>query len=88
MRYSTEPRTWVPHRAPGSTVEIVTRPPTVWRDQPYITYQMSDADSFMLMAHSRYGTATAYWLLADMNPTIACPDDARSGDLVHVPLIQ
>jgi hypothetical protein len=60
----------------------------VWQDQPYITYQMTDADTLSLMAFARYQSASAYWLIADMNPRIVCPDDARSGDLVHVPIIQ
>lgn len=87
MRYANEDRTWVPYRKAGETVQIVTRPPTVWQDQSYHTYVTTAADSMSSLAFVQYGTPEAWWLIADMNPRIVCPDDLRPGDPVQIPLV-
>lgn len=86
MRYVNEPRAWVPSRD-GSSVEIVIRRPKIWNDQPYVSYRMTSADTMTSMAFSRYGSPEQYWIIADMNPSIHCPDDARAGMVVNVPIV-
>ena len=86
MRYSERPHTWVPGRDGGS-VEIVTRPPTIWVEQRYTTVQARVNETMPLIAHRQYRTADAWWAIADMNPRIPCPDDVRPGSMLNVPVV-
>jgi hypothetical protein len=87
MRYDGEDRVWAPYRKAGESVQIVMRPPTIWTNQQYVTYLATSTDDMMSLAFARYGTPEAYWVIADMNPTIVCPDDLQAGQVIRVPLL-
>ncbi len=86
-RYTTARNAWMPHPTRGN-VEVVLRRPSVWSDQPYSSHVATVADSLPGLAGHFYNDSTRYWLLADMNPAIECPDDLEYGTVVHVPIIQ
>lgn len=83
-RYSKGVVTWVEHPTRGR-VQVVHLHPLTWTNYPYSQHQITTADTVESLAHGVYGDATRYWFIAEMNPTIECPDDITPGDLLSIP---
>lgn len=86
MRYDGEKRVWMPGRIPGTSVEVVVRPPTVWNRNQYIRYTTTAADTMLTLSYKHHGSCDAYWAIADLNPRIHCPHDLRSNMAVAIPV--
>lgn len=85
-RYTDARRAWVPHKTQG-LVEIVWRQPPEYANQSYVDHLVSAVESMASLAWDNYKDPTLYWLLAELNPGIVCPDDLTYGHLIHIPTI-
>ena len=84
-RYDQEVANWAPHPTKG-WVRAVHRNPTRWVNQPYEQILSTESEDMLLIANRKLGDARRYWAVADMNPSIECPDDLMWGTSVKVPL--
>lgn len=84
-RYDQANITWAPHPK-GGWVRIVYRDPTMWASQTYDVALSNSGGDMLSMAHNRLGDARRYWAIADMNPSVVCPDDLAWGVEVRVPV--
>lgn len=83
-RYDDGRRVWVDTPSRGRVL-AVHLPPIQWNSYPYTKYQVVEGDTLPLLAHNLYRDATQYWLIAEMNPHIAAPDDLHYGDVLYIP---
>jgi hypothetical protein len=83
-RYTNTSRNWVPHPTKG-WVQVTFRSPNVWRSQAYTEHWASSADDMLSLAFDNYGDPSRYWGIAEMNPSIACPDDLEPGTILRMP---
>jgi len=84
-RYAGERIVTMPHRN-GAQVQIVMRRPKFWRDQKYVTYTLTAADRMWTLADKNYRNSQDWWVIADMNPHIVCPDDILYGMTALIPV--
>lgn len=83
-RYAKTPRTWVPHPTQG-WVQVTFRNPIIWNNQAYSEYQTNSSEDMLLIAYDNYGDTALYWGIAEMNPTVLCPDDLEAGSVIRIP---
>lgn len=83
-RYAKGIVAWVDHPTRGR-VQVVHLQPLQWTNYPYSQHQVTTADTVESLAHGVYGSAQQYWFIAELNPTIECPDDLRAGDIINIP---
>lgn len=86
-RYTDARRAWVPNKKQGM-VEIVYRKPPEYQSQTYVDYFTRSDDTMPAMAWKNYRDPTMWWMIAEMNPQIVCPDDVTFGTVVHIPTIR
>jgi len=84
-RYANERTATMPHRN-GTQVRVVLRNPHFWINQKYITYTLSAADHMWTLADRYYRNSFDWWVIADMNPHIVCPDDLNYGLTALIPV--
>ena len=73
-RYANEKTVEVPHRN-GANVRIVVRRPRINTRQRFFTYNASAADLMWTLATNLLGNSLDWWIIAELNPHVACPDD-------------
>lgn len=84
-RYVGERVAYMPHRN-GSQVPVVLRKPRFYVNQRYITYTLTAADHMWTLADKYYMNSLDWWVIADMNPHITCPDDLLYGLTALIPV--
>ena len=72
----------------GTNVAVVLRKVRVYPQTNFITYTATAADHFWTLANHYYKDTLNWWVLADMNPAVICPDDLASlwGVKIAVPV--
>lgn len=84
-RYTGEKIVDMPHRN-GTQVRVVLRRPRLYENQRYITYTITAADRMWTLADKYYRNSLDWWVIADMNPQITCPDDLVYGLTALIPI--
>jgi hypothetical protein len=84
-RYINETVADVPH-AGGAHVRIVLRKPRRYPDQRFVTYTATAADAMWTLADRFFSNSQDWWVLADMNPHVMCPDDLTYGTTMLIPV--
>lgn len=84
---TTARRAWVPNKRQGM-VEIVYRKPPEYVNQAYVDRLSKSSDTMQSLAWERFKDPTMWWVMADMNPKIVCPDDLTYGFILHIPVIR
>ena len=83
-RYDRTPRTWAPKSDKG-WVQVTFRSPNYWKNQAYTERFATDYDTFVNLATTNYGDPSLYWGIAEMNPSVLCPDDLAAGVVLQLP---
>ena len=82
---STTRTTTMPHRN-GTQVSVVLRKPQFRTQQNFVSYTVSAADRMWTLAERHYGNTLDWWVIADLNPAVVCPDDLFWGMKIAVPV--
>lgn len=83
-RYDQGVTAWVDDQQRGRVQAVYLRP-IVWTNFPYVAHQTVLGDRMELLADRTYDDARQYWLIAEMNPHIAHPDDLVPGEVLYIP---
>jgi hypothetical protein len=84
-RYDDGHTVWVDDVSRGR-VQAVHLGVLRWNSYPYSRYQTTSSDTMGLLAFTTYGDPNKYWLIAEMNPKVQCPDDLVPGEQLFIPL--
>jgi LysM domain len=84
-RYVNERTAAFPHRN-GSNVTVVLRKPRFPTSQNFISYTVTSADRMWILADRYYQDSTSWWAIADLNPSLPCPDDLAWGMKIAIPV--
>lgn len=83
-RYANQRQALFPHNN-GSHVTVVLRKPQYPTRTPFISYTVTSADRMWTIADRRYHDSSVWWRIADLNPSVPCPDDLRFGMKLAIP---
>jgi hypothetical protein len=85
-RYVNQREADMPH-SNGTQVRVVLRKPYFPGGQKYMTYTVTAADHMWTLADRFFKNTFDWWMIADMNPHVVCPDDLRYGMRLMIPVL-